>query len=324
MLSASAGMAQSSDADWNIERPGIAEVQVPFATLRPTATFKIGENADWVEITDDAVWVASSKPMSVHRIDPRSNKEIAVVPIPGDPCAGQVFAFGSLWTPLCGKPNSIARVDAATNRISAILPVGPAGEEGGITASRDSIWIVTDKAGKLVRIDPATNQVRQTIPITPGSHNPWFSEGAVWITGTTSNLLTAVDAVTGKVVATIPVGPGPRFLTAGQGSIWTLNQGDGSVTRVDVHSKKVTATIKVGIPGPGGDIAWGAGSIWTTVLGVPLTIIDGRTNQVVRQWVGLGGDSLRFGYNSVWLTDYKRGTLSRIPYSELLSSKVSP
>jgi virginiamycin B lyase len=49
---------------------------------------------------------------------------------------------------------------------------------------------------------------------------------------------------------------------------------------------KVTATITLGIPGPGGDITWGAGSIWTTVSGVPLTAVDGKTNQVLRQWIG--------------------------------------
>ena len=124
-------------------------------------------------------------------------------------------------------------------------------------------------------------------------------------------------------LATIPVGPKPRFLTAGAGSIWTLNQGDGTVTRVDAQSKKVTATIAVGIPGHGGDIAWGAGSIWATVFGVPLTAIDGKDQQVVRQWIGPGGDSLRFGHDSIWLTDYKQGTLSRIAYSETLKSKIS-
>jgi virginiamycin B lyase len=322
MLSTPALIAQNSDTTWNIARPGIKEVQVPFASLKPEATFKIGENADWVEITDDAVWVASSNPASVHRIDPNTNKEVAVVPVPGDPCAGQVFGFGSLWVPLCGKPNSMARIDARTNRISAILPFGPAGDEGGITVSGDSVWIVTDNVGSLLRIDPATNQVRQKISIAPGSYNPCFSEGTVWITGTTASVLTAVNAVTGEVVATIPVGPGPRFLTAGSRSVWTLNQGDGTVTQVDAHSRKVTATIKVGIPGPGGDIAWGKGFIWTSVFKVPLTAIDGTTNQVIRQWVGLGGDSLRFGHHSIWLTDYKRGTLSRIAYSETLKSKV--
>jgi virginiamycin B lyase len=321
LLSARPGATQNSAANQEIARPGIADVRVPFAALKPEAIFKIGENADWVQVTDDAVWVSSSKPASVHRIDPKTNQEIAVIPLPGDPCAGLTFGFGSLWIPLCGQPNSMARVDTLTNRISAILPIGPAAEEGGIAASSDSVWIVTDDAGSLVRIDPATNQVRQKISIAPGSYNPWFSEGTVWITGTTANLLTAVDASTGDVVATIPVGPKPRFLTASPGSIWVLNQGDGTVTRVDAQSKKASAPIKAGIPGPGGDIAWGAGSVWTSVFKVPLTVIDGTTNLVVRQWVGLGGDSLRFGHNSIWLTDYKRGTLSRIAYSETLKSQ---
>jgi virginiamycin B lyase len=323
ILSAQAGIAQNSNPNWNIERPGIKEVQVPFASLKPEATFKIGENADWVEIADDAVWVASSKPASVHRIDPSTNKEVAVIPMPGDPCAGQVSGFGSLWVPLCGKPNSLARVDTVNNRISAILPIGPAGDEGGITASGDSLWIVTDNAGTLVRINPTTNQVWQKIAIAAGSYNPCFSEGTVWITSAVTNVLTAVDASTGGVTATIPVGPKPRFLTASSGLVWTLNQGDGTVTRVDARNKRATATIKVGIPGPGGDIAWGAGFIWTSVFKVPLTAIDARTGKVIRQWVGSGGDSLRFGHDSIWLTDYKQGTLSRIAYSEILTSRVS-
>jgi virginiamycin B lyase len=323
MLWAQVGTAQSSGANLKNAPPEVREVQVPFATLKPEAVFKIGENADWVQITDDAVWVASSKPASVHRIDPDTDREVAVIPLPGIRCAGIAFGFESLWVPLCGQTNSIARIDASANRITAILSVGPAGEEGGITTSYDSVWIVTDDAGTLVRIDPATNEVRQKVSIAPGSYNPRFSDGTVWITGGTANLLTAVDATTGDVIAIIPVGPKPRFLTAGKGSIWTLNQGDGTVTRVDAQSKRVTATIAVGIPGHGGDIAWGAGFIWATVFDIPLTAIDATTNRVVHQWIGPGGDSLRFGHDSIWLTNYKQGTLSRIAYIETLKSEDS-
>jgi virginiamycin B lyase len=318
MLAAQVGTAQSPEASLKDVPAGVKEVQIPFATLKPQATFKIGENADWVQITDDAVWVASSKPASVHRIDPDTNKEAAVVPLPGAPCAGLAFGFGSLWVPLCGQPNSIARIDTSTNRTSAILSIGPAREEGGIATSYDSVWIVSDDAGTLVRIDPATNEVRQKISIAPGSYNPRFSDGEVWITGGTANLLTAVDATTGDLIATIPVGPKPRFLTAGKGSIWTLNQGDGTVSRIDAKTKRVIATIAAGIPGRGGDIAWGSGFIWVTVFDIPLTAIDATTNRVVRQWIGPGGDSVRFGHDSIWLTDYKRGTLSRIAFRELI------
>ena len=161
--------------------------------------------------------------------------------------------------------------------------------------------------------------MRQKISISPGSYNPIFSDGVVWITGVESDVLTAVDGASGKVLESIPVGRKPRFLTAGEGSIWTLNQGDGTVSRVDEKSRKVIATIQVGIPGAGGDIGNGADSGWATVFDIPLTRIDATTARVVKQWIGKGGDSLRFGFNSLWITDYGKGLLCRIPESQLLS-----
>ena len=169
-----------------------------------------------------------------------------------------------------------------------------------------------------MRINPSTNSVRQNISIPPGSYNPIFSNGTVWVTGIEGDVLTAVDAKSGKVLESLRVGPKPRFLTAGGGSIWTLNQGDGTVSRVDEKSRKLVATIQVGIPGTGGDIGYGADSVWLTVFDVPLTRVDATTNRVVKQWIGKGGDSLRFGFDSLWITDYKKGLLSRIAIQEVL------
>jgi hypothetical protein len=90
------------------------------------------------------------------------------------------------------------------------------------------------------------------------------------------------------------------------------------VSRVDTTTKKVAATIVAGIPGLGGDICDGADSVWATVFDIPLARINSRTNKVLRQWVGRGGDSLRFGHESIWLTDYHRGLLWRIRYGEEL------
>jgi virginiamycin B lyase len=307
--------AHASGADRKTQQPGVREVQVPFPSLKPSATFKIGKTADWVLVADDAVWVGGSKPYSVQRIDPTTNKVVAKIRLSGEACSGLAFGFGSVWIPVCGKTPTLARVDVTTNEINAILPFGTAGEEAGITASSDSIWIVPDKKGTLARIDPQSNTVRQRITIPPGSYNPLFSDGMIWITEVDSNLLTVVDASSGEVLTSIPVGPKPRFLTSGDGSIWTLNQGDGTVSRVDTSARKVTATIPVGIPGVGGDICYGANSVWTAKFGIPLTRIDTKANKVSRQWVGRGGDAVRFGHGSIWLTDYHRGLLWRIPFN---------
>jgi virginiamycin B lyase len=313
-----ATVAQTPGSEWNMPKAGVKEVQVSFASLSPSATIKIGGTADWVLVTDKAVWIATTKPYAVVRIDPATNRIVARVAVSGEACSGLASGFGSIWVPLCGKRPALVRVDATRNTISATLPVSPAGPEGGITASEDSVWIVSDKNGTLNRVDPSTNQVRQTIPIPPGSYNPVFSNGSIWVTGVESSVVTAVDAATGEVIESVHVGPKPRFLTCGGGSVWTLNQGDGTVSRVDEKSRRIIASIQVGVPGTGGDIDYGSESVWPTVFGVPLTRIDTKTNKVLRQWVGKGGDSLRFGYGSIWITDYKKGLVLRIPIPQLL------
>src|ERR1700729_3450293 len=97
--------------------------------LKPTAVIRLGKTADWVALTADAVWVGSTGPNAVHRIDPRTNERVATVELAGEPCAGLAGGFGSVWVPLCGKPSTLVKVDAARNVVTAVFPSGPAGPE---------------------------------------------------------------------------------------------------------------------------------------------------------------------------------------------------
>ena len=143
-------------------KPGVKEVQLPFASLRPSATIKVGGTADWVLVTDYAVWVAATKPYAVQRIDPSTNRSVARRPPAGRSALRSGLRVRSIWVPICGKKPALVRVDASKNTIAATLPIPPAGPEGGVTASDDSVWIVTDENGTLNRIDPSSNSVRQT------------------------------------------------------------------------------------------------------------------------------------------------------------------
>jgi len=297
--------------------PSLAPIKAPIASLHPDVTLHLGKTADWVLPTEDAVWVGSTGPFAVHRIDPKTNNEAASVALPGEPCAGLAAGFASVWVPLCGKPNALARIDMKTNRLVSVYPVGPAAREGGIAASGDSVWMVTDAKGTLSRIDPATGNLRQTVKIAPGSDDPRFADGVVWASGHDAGMVTAVDAASGKVLAAIPVGGEPRFLTAGGGAVWVLLQKTGEIVRIDARSHKATARIAAGLAGKGGDIKFGAGKVWATLMGVPLTKIDARTGRIERQWVGPGGDSLDIAFGAVWLTDYKGGTVARYPLAAL-------
>jgi len=286
------------------------------AELKPLATIKLGRTADWVAVTADAVWVGSTGPDAVNRIDPATNTLAASVVVPGRPCAGLAAGSGSLWVPLCGPKPALARIDLATGRVLAVLDIGPAAPESGIAAGPDAVWLIIDKSATLVRIDPADNSVRQRIAVPAGSFNPLYSDGIVWVTQAGGAALTAVDAESGAVVATIKTGPHPRFLTAGAGAVWTLNQGDGSLSRVDAARRKLIAKIPLGTPGPGGDIAFAEGLVWTTFSKVPLAATDVATNRLRRRWRGAGGDSLGIGFGAIWLTDYKAGTIARLDLNQ--------
>ncbi|HZT02259.1 MAG TPA: hypothetical protein VFA39_08370 [Steroidobacteraceae bacterium] len=290
----------------------------PIEELEPTATIRVGKTADWVAISDEAVWVGSSGPDAVSEIDPHTDRLVATIPLPGNPCAGLAVGHGGVWVPLCAKPNVLARVDLNTRKVMLVAGVGPADREGGITTSPDSVWLIIDRKGTLARIDPSSGRLRQDIHVPGGSYNPLYSAGRIWVTRADGAEVTVVHAATGIVSASVRTGPNPRFLTSGAGAVWTLNQGDGSVTRIDMKTQRVVQTTGLGTPGHGGDIKFGGGMIWTSMSKVPLTVVDGKTGLVLCQWIGPGGDALGIGHGAIWLTNYHAGTISRIEMAAAL------
>ena len=300
-------------------RPGVSTpgVKRPLSGIHPAAIFDAGSGTpDWQVLTDDSVWVANGPRNAIHRLDVNSNQIAATITVGKRPCSGLAAGFGSIWVPSCGD-KTVSRVDMKTNAVVATIPAGPAESEGGIAASDHAVWLVTKSSGKLSRIDPKTNSISATIDVPRGSASVLYGDGAIWVTAPAKNTLTRVDAKTNRVTDTIPVGPGPRFQTFGAGAVWTLNQGDGSISRVEAKTRKLSATIQVGIPGEGGEIAFGLGRIWATVFQIPISEIDPGSNQVVRQWVGDGGDSIRAGHGSIWLSNLRAHTIWRIDPKQL-------
>jgi virginiamycin B lyase len=283
--------------------------------LRPQSTFTVKGHPDWMAIAPDSVWVTSSADNIVSQLK-AADKQLGITVPVSQPCSGLAVGFGSLWIPSCGQ-HTLIRADVTTGKIQATLPVGPANSEGGITVGAGSIWLMTNAARVLARIDPTSNTVIADISTPAGSFCPLFADGFVWITSTENSVLTKVNPSTNKIVAQIPVGKNPRFLTYGADSIWTLNQGDGTITRVSVKTNQRLTDIAANIAGPGGEIAFGFGSVWATVAKKPITRIDASTSRITSQWTGAGGDSIRTAFGSVWLTDYDGGKIWRLSPSAL-------
>jgi virginiamycin B lyase len=285
------------------------------ADLRPEATFQVGDNPDWMAVADSAVWVTTSSSNRVIELNATTNRVGRTITV-AKPCSGLVAGFGSLWIPSCGG-QALIRADLATAQIQARIAAAPANSEGGITVGAGSVWLATSASGVLSRIDPTTNTVVASITVPSGSYCPVFAGGFVWVTSTDHNVVAKVDPSTNRVVAEIAVGKSPRFVTAGGGAVWTLNQGDGTITRVDMATSRRVADIPVGLAGPGGEIAFGFDAVWATLEQTPVTRIDAGTNAIVRQWSGKGGDSIRAGLGSIWLTNLKAGLVWRVSPTSL-------
>lgn len=294
-----------------LPKPGVTTpgVQRPLDTLIPKVIYPVPGTPDWSVMTRDAVWVSSARVNHVVQLLPATGKVGLTVDVPR-PCSGLAYGFGSVWVPSCGK-HMLERLDETTGKVTAEIAADPANSEGGITIGDGAIWMVV-KPSTLARIDPATNAITSEIQLPSGSENPAFGDGSVWVASFGHDKLLKVDPRTSAIVATIDIGPKPRFLTIGAGSVWTLNQGDGTVSRVDMATGKLVATIELGIPGEGGEITYGANSVWTTLFDYPLTQIDVTTNKPVRQWKGKGGDGLRFGFGSLWLSNLLQGNVWQI------------
>ena len=296
--------------------------RIPLAKVLPDAAFDVPQAPDWMVI-DESVWVSHAPENVITRIDPKTNKVLEEVKVGKNPCSGLAAGFGSLWVPNCGD-QTVSRIDLKTGKVTATFAMPVPDSEGGIATGAGSVWMIIDKKGTLVRIDPDNNKVVAEIRLPAGSFNVNFGAGAVWATSTTENVLTRVNSDTNLVVETIPVGKTPRFFAVGEGAVWVLNQGDGTVSKVDTKTNKVAETIQAGTPGKGGDIAVGGGSVWVTILGVPLTRIDAATNKVAQQFSGEGGDAVRFGLASVWLTHLKGRKLWRFYPKRIQATVGSP
>jgi len=283
--------------------------------LQPRATFRVGGDPDWMAVADDGVWVSIASLNRVSRLDAGSNTVGLSVAV-HEPCSGLAADFSSLWIPSCGD-HRLVRASLQTGNIEAMIAVSPADSEGCVAAGAGSVWLASDRKGILSRIDPRSNAVVATIELPSGSYCPVFYEGVLWVTSSEHSVVTQIDTATNRVAGQIAVGKSPRFATAGAGSVWTLNQGDGTISRIDARTSKVVATIAAGLAGHGGEIAFGFGAVWVTMIGVPVTRIDATKNTVLSQWRGAGGDSIRAGLGSVWLTHLKAGVVWRIPPESL-------
>ncbi|MBL8227400.1 MAG: hypothetical protein JNL98_02945 [Bryobacterales bacterium] len=291
-------------------------VQIPMSKLKPEAEVAIA-GATGILGAPEAVWVGANA--GVIPIDAKTNKAGDPINGPKAPCAGLATGFEATWVPDCGS-NAMVRLAAKTNEHKATIASGATAAPQAVAATDDSIWAFTDDKGTLSRIDPATSKVVAETRLPAGCTSLIYAEKSLWATCPATNQLVRINPLTNLVDKRIEVEAGPRSLVFADGSIWVLCGEKGKVARVDAKTNKVAATIDLQIPNSQGEITAGAGSIWVTAKGFPLTRIDPKSDSVAQQFAGDGGGALRFGAGSLWMVNTAQQTVWRVDPKRVLAT----
>jgi streptogramin lyase len=283
---------------------------------RVAASIRIGGQLSVVRADAAGVWVQQGR--EVVRVNPRTNRVVARLPMspPGSDLGA--VGEGSLWLAQVAQ-GTVTRVDPATGRTEATIGV-PGGDNAPVSMSIavgvDAVWVEYDLGGMgVVRIDPATNTVATTVKLANTPAGLAASDRAVMVLTRESGVAYQIDPATNRVVASIPVCRGSNAVAYGAGAFW-ITCYEGTLLRVDPVTHRVVAT--VGLGGQAGSAGWVAADgsvIWVANLGDTLFRVDPQSNTIVGSGsvTGPAGSyitDLTVGPDAVWLTT-SHGTLVR-------------
>ena len=280
-------------------------------TAKVIAEWKINLPEDIV-FGFDSVWVPSRRsPQVTTRIDPVTNKIIAVIEGTGLKAKSAVVTGDSVW--VAGQTSDLAPINPKTNKVGTEVP----GDHPRIAFGLGSIWAVGHQGEPLDRIDPATGKIIATIKLggtvsdTDEENGVVVTANTVWVINNgefikidpntnTVAMRTTIDKIIAeaKTQTTIPVGKGTDF-------VWlTTDQG---LVRIDPNTGKgltLLAGFNSDMP-----IAVTDNVVWTADTKGLLSQVDVATNQIDATYK-ISPDASRVvtGLGSVWLA-YSDGTL---------------
>ena len=271
-----------------------------------------------------AVWVSGFG--AVTRIDAATRRMLVIKTPRTNDFSHITVGDGSVWVTGLG---TVYRIDPRRNRVVATIHIGDS-PVFGVAVGAGRVWVAVPRPGpgdgEVVQIDPSTNRVTGSpIAVGPGPSQMSYGEGAVWV----QNTSTRIDPSTHRVSLAPTVlaldEPASVSVLAAYGSLW--DAGADALTRLDPHSGTVLAQIKIlraqqVVSGDGG--LWvvagplsSTSSVFTPVKGTArLWEVDPRANRIIGQPATLDAlepIGLAVSSNAVWVADYNRATVTRIP-----------
>jgi DNA-binding SARP family transcriptional activator len=222
------------------------------ARLLPT-----GPDAGAVRYGEGSFWKLDDVGQ-VLRIDPRGFRLTQSIPV--RPSGGGIaIGDGSVW--VGERSQTLARIDPRYGTVAQRIRLrgSRTGTPVAVAFGAGSVWVAQGRS-RVLRLDPATGRVEARFPVA-NAQVLAFGDGALWVAASDLGTLTKIDPATNTIAATARVGPWICCLTVGGGYVWATN--DTGLWKISDAGEPV-ATIK--LANEAGDVAYGDGALWVTVM----------------------------------------------------------
>ena len=209
-----------------------------------------------------SLWTYDLKSGQVLRVDPRSHRVTARVPLPAEASDTAIATNAAgVWAvpvqPITHataaahpSPVSLARIDPRTNRVTARVVLraadGSTIRPVGLVALPGAVWVWGEVGA--MRIDPARPHVAAALGLRGGERLTAFAAGGTRVYAVTDfGRLETFDARTGARVAAIPI-PTPGFgnRLAVVGDTVVVDRADGSFVSVDPITARTRWVARIG------------------------------------------------------------------------------
>jgi DNA-binding beta-propeller fold protein YncE len=232
-------LAYASDRVWSVTfntgrlvgigaRPGVP---------RTTINLPGGVGTQALAAGFKSLWAVNSRTRSLSRVDPRTGRTLARIPLPPGAAVSVAAGRGAVWvgnrkTSDPASVESVLRVDPRTNTVVRTIPLDTVGD---LDAGEGAVWVIT--GGDMVaRIDASTGNISK-IPVGLEPRRITVGAGYVWVSNKADNTVSQISPVNLNS-STVAVGNRPGGIATGKDTAWVANELDDTVTRIDARTKK--------------------------------------------------------------------------------------
>jgi membrane associated rhomboid family serine protease len=195
-----------------------------------------------------SLWVAAGK--SVVEIDPKSNRVLSRIGVPGGGPWGLTATAGAIWAALPDK-DEVARIDVRSRHVT-LTPVGR--KPYAVMAGLNGVFVTSYNSRRLSRLDARTGRVVAATQFV--GHPYWIesADGSIWVGVQTT--VYRIDPATLRTIAKVELRQAAFTMAVDGRCLWVSEGSGAGVSCIDTQRNRLSKRLRLGLRQPVAVASW--------------------------------------------------------------------